>query len=78
MIHISINHKKEVRFSDDVIDPSPTHKCHICGHRNIRPRIKDMYICSHCSKETCESCLYVYNLCKVCAIITHEMNYPSF
>ena len=52
---------KTVTWRADVQDPACSNKCKMCGHRNIRPRYKEMFVCKHCLKETCIDCIVENN-----------------
>ena len=57
---------KKVTFSKDVKEPQTTEKCSTCGHRNIIPRIREMFVCDECNKQSCCLCINSMNICLNC------------
>ena len=51
---------KKVRFKKEVKNPNVTIKCKCCGHRNIKPLIRQMFKCSKCCLNFCVQC-FLYN-----------------
>lgn len=48
---------KKVSFHPETITPKKTIYCHNCRHRNIPPKIKDIFVCMICSKQYCIDCI---------------------
>jgi len=46
---------KRVCFVNTTSPPLPQ-KCKCCGHRNIKPRIRDFFTCSKCHRKFCIQC----------------------
>lgn len=43
-----------------------TSRCSCCGHRNIKPHIRELFKCKKCDKTFCIHCMCAGNLCIDC------------
>ena len=65
---------KKVKFKKEVINTNVTIKCNCCGHRNIKPLIRQIFKCSVCFLDYCIHCfLYAKHICVYC----NGVNEPS-
>jgi len=57
---------KTVTFSPDTYSPAPAELCDCCGHRNIIPKIKELFICAECYNRICGDCMNTLRICLDC------------
>ena len=49
---------KRVKFND-IPSPKLPKKCKCCGFRNIKPQLREFFVCSKCSYDCCVDC-FIY------------------